>query len=71
MTFIIVIVNHRKANASSSLGENPPPCLIRIWLSELKPAVKRALLFISLITMKLSSLLLLASKIIVNVKIIA
>ena len=61
--FIIILLNYRKANASSSLCENPPPCLIRIWLSELKPAVKRALLFISLITMKLSSLLLLASKI--------
>ena len=55
--------NYRKANASSSLCENPPPCLIRIWLSELKPAAKRALFFISLITMKFSSLLLLASKI--------
>ena len=69
--FMIILLNYRKANASSSLCENPPPCLIRIWLSELKPAVKRALLFISLITMKFSSLLLLASKIIINVKIIA
>ena len=32
-------------SSNSKLIVHPPPCSIRIWLSELKPAVKRALSF--------------------------